>query len=333
MLDRARHFTSSDLHDEKLVSLGRLAAGLAHELNNPASAAMRSANLLASGHAESEAAARALAGARLSEAQLAAIDRVRAMSAPDASPFQTSAMERSDREDVIGSWLAGHGIDDAIAAQLAETGVTPEALDTLAAVLTGSALEAALRWIAAGCLVRSLAAGLRVSASRIFDLVGAVKGFTYMDQARATEDVDIRRGITDTLAVYGAKVRAKSIKVTVDLPRDVARVRGFGGELNQVWANLINNALDAVHPEGHIEVTAGRELDRVVVHIVDDGPGIPREIQARIFDPFFTTKEVGQGIGLGLDIVRRLLQRHDGEVEVESRPGRTEFRVRLPVAG
>jgi len=332
MLDRARHFTSSDLHDEKLVSLGRLAAGLAHELNNPAAAATRSADLLAKGYADAEAAARSLAAARLSEAQLAAIDRVRDLCIAGVASSKPSAMERADGEEALGAWLATHGIDDAIAATLAETGVTSPALDPLAAAIAGGALDAALRWIAAGCLVRSLASDVRTSATRIYDLVAAVKGFTYMDQAPASEDVDIRRGITDTVAVLGAKIRAKAVAVTVNLPSDVARVRGFGGELNQVWANLIDNALDAVPNEGHIDVTAGRELDRVVVHIVDDGPGIPREIQGRIFDPFFTTKEVGQGTGLGLDIVRRLLQRHDGEVEVESRPGRTEFRVRLPVA-
>ncbi len=332
MLDRARHFTSSDLHDEKLVSLGKLAAGLAHELNNPAAAATRSADLLARSHAEAEAAARALAAAGLSNAQLAAIDRLHDLCIAGAASAKPSAMERADREEAIGGWLTAHDLDEAIAAPLGETGVSSEALDLLAAALEGDALDAALRWIAAGSMVRSLASDVRTSASRIYDLVAAVKGFTYMDQAQASEDVDIRRGITDTLAVLGAKVRARSVTVTVNVPGEASRVRGFGGELNQVWANLIDNALDAVPQGGHINVTAGRELDRVVVHIVDDGPGIPLEIQRRIFDPFFTTKEVGQGTGLGLDIVRRLLQRHDGEVEVESRPGRTEFRVRLPVA-
>ena len=179
--------------------------------------------------------------------------------------------------------------------------------------------------------MRLLAAEIDTSVSRIHELVGAVKGFTYMDRAQTTEAVEIRRSLTDTVAVLGAKTRAKSVVVQVTVPADLPPVFASGGELNQVWANLIDNALDAVAPGGRVDVTASYELDRVVVSIVDNGPGIPPDVQNRIFDPFFTTKPVGQGTGLGLDIVRRLLQRTEGEIDVESRPGRTEFRVTLPV--
>ncbi|MFI5311381.1 MAG: ATP-binding protein [Gemmatimonadales bacterium] len=331
MLDRARHFTSSDLHDEKLVSLGKLAAGLAHELNNPASAAARSAKLLSTGLSDAESAARALAAAGLSEAQLAAIDDVRAQCAWSPGAHQRTPMERADREDAMGSWLGAHGVDDTIAASLTETNLTTEALDTLAATVSERALAAALQWIAAGSLLRTLAADIETSASRIYDLVAAVKGFTYMDLAATSEPTDIRRGIADTLTVLGAKTQAKSVTVTVSLASDLPRIRAFGAELNQVWANLIDNALDAVGPSGHVDVSARREGDRLVVSIVDDGHGVPAELHGRIFDPFFTTKGVGQGTGLGLDIVRRLLKRHDGEIEVVSRPGRTECKVSLPV--
>ncbi len=152
-----------------------------------------------------------------------------------------------------------------------------------------------------------------------------------MDHAPTPEPVDIRRGIADTFTMLGAKTRAKSVEVSLDLPGDLPRAHAVGAELNQVWMNLIDNALDAVADGGHVNVTALPELDCVVVRIIDDGPGIPREILGRIFDPFFTTKGVGRGTGLGLDVVRRLVQRHDGEVAVDSRPGRTEFQVRLPV--
>jgi signal transduction histidine kinase len=331
MVDRARQFTSSDLRDEKLISLGKLAAGLAHELNNPASAVVRSAKLLSDGLGDAEKAARRLGAARLSDAQLASIDAVRTMCGDPLAPEALSSLARADREDAIALWLADHHANEACAVPLADTGVTVAALDKLAASVGGDALDATLQWISAGCLVRTLSSEIEHAASRIHDLVGAVKGFSYMDHAPTPEPVDIRRGIADTFTMLGAKTRAKSVEVSVDLADDLPRAHAVGAELNQVWMNLIDNALDAVAVGGHVAVSAARELNCVVVRITDDGPGIPPEIQGRIFDPFFTTKGVGKGTGLGLDVVRRLVQRHDGEVAVDSRPGRTEFQVRLPV--
>jgi len=331
MVDRARDFKSGDLRDEKLISLGKLAAGLAHELNNPASAAVRSAKMLVESVSAAEDAARQIAAAGLSDSQLASIETVRAMCAASQSPAALSPVARADREDAIADWLADHDASEEAAVALTDTGITLDALDALAADVSGDALDATLRWIAASSVVRALSSEIETAASRIHDLVGAVKGFSYMDHAPTPEPVDIRRGIIDTLTLLGAKTRAKSVKVSLDLEDNLPRAYAVGAELNQVWMNLIDNALDAVAVGGHIAVTAAGELDRVVVHIVDDGPGIPQEIQARIFEPFFTTKGVGEGTGLGLDIVRRLLQKHDGSVDVESRPGRTEFEVRLPV--
>ena len=330
MLDRARHFTSSDLHDEKLVSLGKLAAGLAHELNNPASAVVRSAKTLADALAGADAAARALGAAGLTAAQLAAVDRVREVCLAARVESVRSPVEQADREDAIARWLEDHDADPAAAEPLAETAVSLAALDRLAEALDGEALAAALRWVAAGCTTRTLASEIEGAASRIYTLVAAVKGFTYMDRATVPQPVDIGQGLADTLAVLRAKARAKSVGVSVEVEPDLPRVQGFGGELNQVWANLIDNALDAVAQSGQVAVTAKREGRSVVVRVVDDGPGIPAEVRPRIFDPFFTTKPVGQGTGLGLDIVRRLVRRHDGEIDVDSRPGRTEFRVSLP---
>ncbi len=331
MLDRARHLTSSELQDEKLLSLGKLAAGLAHELNNPASAAARSAKLLARGLTQATAAARAVAGAQLSDAQLAAIDLGHTIPGMSGSHAPQSPLDRADREEAIGGWLDSHGCDNDIAAVLAEAGVDPTALDAVAAVLHGGVLRAAVQWIAAEHLVRTLALDIETSTTRVYDLVAAVKGFTYMDHAPMPEAVDIRRGIADTLTVLGARAREKSVSIEVDIATDLPPVRGIGAELNQVWANLLDNALDAVAVSGRVVVTASRTPQRVVVQIVDDGPGVPPGIQGRIFDPFFTTKEVGRGVGLGLDIVRRLLQRNDGEIALDSRPGRTAFRVSLPL--
>jgi signal transduction histidine kinase len=328
MLDRARQFKEGDLHDEKLLSLGRLAAGLAHELNNPAAAAVRSASLLAASIAAAESAAAAVAGAGLSAAQLAAIESVRVLC---AAPAPTrSPMERADREEAFTDWLADHHASEDCAGPLSETGVTLEALDTLATSVGDEVLDASLRWIAAGGSLRALGSEIGVAAARIRDLVNGVKGFTYMDRAPTPEPVDIRSGIADTLTVLGAKVREKSAVVAFEPAADLPRAHAVGAELNQVWMNLIDNALDAVHAGGHVTVTAAKERDRVLVRVTDDGPGVPPELKDRIFDPFFTTKGVGKGTGLGLDIVRRILRRHEGEISMESRPGHTEFRVSLP---
>ena len=332
MVDRARLFTTNDQRDEKLLSLGRLAAGLAHELNNPASAAVRSAKTLADSLAASESAARHLGATQLSEPQLAAIDALHGRCRDSANRAPTSSVERADREEAIEAWLSAHGANEACAAPLTEAGVTVPELDTLAAAVRGEALDAALRWIAAGCAVRTLTSDLKTAATRIYDIVSAVKGFTYMDHAPTPEPVDIRRGINDTLMMLTSKSRAKNVNVAAQFADDLPAAHAVGVELNQVWMNLIDNAIDAVPSGGHVTVTGSHELGKVVVTVVDDGPGIPANVQGRIFDPFFTTKPVGQGTGLGLDIVRRLIQRHEGAIDVASRPGRTEFRVSLPAS-
>jgi signal transduction histidine kinase len=330
MLDRARSFTSGDLRDEKLLSLGKLAAGLAHELNNPASAVVRSSKILIESLGGAEEASRSLAGASLTAEQFAAIDRARAMCDAALGNAPRTPLERADREDELTDWLADHRATQEFAIPLADTGITPDALDLLAKTVKGDALEAALGWISANVLVKSLASEIERAAERIHDLVGAVKGFSYMDHAPAAEPVDIRRGIADTLTMLSSKSRSRGITVDVDIPDDVPRVHAVGAELNQVWMNLIDNAIDAVSKGGHVTVSAARERERVLVSVVDDGPGVPDNIKHRIFDPFFTTKGVGEGTGLGLDIVRRLLQRHEGDISLESVPGRTEFQVRLP---
>jgi signal transduction histidine kinase len=333
MVDRARTFKVSDLQVEKMASLGKLAAGLAHELNNPASAAARSAQLVTDALVESDDASRALGAAGLDRNDLALIDRVRAVCLSTAKSGVLSPLERADREEAFADWLAEHDADDSLASSLAETDVSLGVLDELAGSLSGDKLRAALRWVAAGCTVRGLARDIERAASRVHALVSAVKGFTYMDHATAPEPVDIAKAIGDTLAVMAGKARGKSVSVTVDVPNDLPRARGFGGELNQVWANLVDNAIDAVNDGGRVTVTARAEGDKVVVRVTDDGPGIPPEVKSRIFDPFFTTKAVGKGTGLGLDIVRRLIDRNDGLIDVESEPGRTQFRVALPLAG
>jgi signal transduction histidine kinase len=303
---------------------------LAHELNNPASAIARSASALARSLADVDASARRLGAAGLAPEHIALIESTRDTCLAVGSQSVLSPLEQESRENSIARWLAEHQLDTTPAEAMADTGVTVEILERLARALPRQMLDASIGWIAENAAARRMTAEIQESASRIHNLVDAVKGFTQMDRESVPEPVHIAKGLANTLAVLRPKAKSKAASVTLSADDDLPPVRGFAGELNQVWANLISNALDAVSENGSVEVTAGRECNGVVVRVIDNGPGIPPGIRDRIFDPFFTTKSVGEGSGLGLDIVRRLVQRHNGQIEVDSSPGRTEFRVILP---
>jgi signal transduction histidine kinase len=205
-------------------------------------------------------------------------------------------------------------------------------LDRLAGTLPPEAIGAAVRWIASGCASRLASRQIETATRRIHDLVEAVKGFTFMDHAGVPEPVDVARGLADTLAMLEGKARAKSATVQLETAENLPRVEGFGSEINQVWQKLVDNALDAVGSQGRVTITATTREGSIIVRVADDGPGIPEEIRARVFDPFFTTKPVGQGAGLGLDMARRIVHLHRGDIEFNSKPGHTVFRVRLPAS-
>jgi signal transduction histidine kinase len=331
MVDRARAFRTVELNDDRLQSLSRLASGFAHELNNPASAAARTAQSLAGLINEEERAARQLAAARLTDDQLAAVDAIRSECGRAARP--RTALEAADREDEIADWLVRHALEAKSAPVLAMSDLTMEALERLAGALPHDVAGVAIRWVASGCAARIASHQIEVATGRIHELVGAVKGFTFMDREGVPEQVDVARGLVDTVAMLESKARTKLAAVRLETAADLPRVEGFGSELNQVWQKLLDNALDAIDERGSVTVTAAARTDSVLVRVSDDGPGIPDEIRARVFDPFFTTKPVGKGTGLGLDIARRIVQLHRGDIEFTSQPGRTVFRVRLPAAG
>ena len=331
MIDRAKNLASTNVQDDKMVSLGRLAAGLAHELNNPASAAARSARRLREALGEAHDAARALGAAQMTDAQRVEIESVGQRSLIPTATGVFSAIERADQEDVLVEWLEDHHADLGPASALTESGITTDTLDELAESFSGESLNVALRWIAAEYTTRTLATEIERATTRIYDLVSAVKRFTYMNRDSAVEPTNVAQGLNDTVAMLAAKARSKSVAVRMDIGHNLPLVPGNAGELNQVWANLLENALDAVNEGGEIIVRARHNGNEVAVSVIDDGPGIPPDVQSRIFEPFFTTKPIGQGTGLGLDITRRILQAHDAQIVLETRPGRTEFRVILLV--
>jgi signal transduction histidine kinase len=330
MLDRARIFNSSQLQDERLLSLGRVAAGLAHELNNPASAVARSAKALLGELDQLEAASQPYCALRMTQAQANAVEALRAGLA-GAGPRQWSPIQMSDREDAIGEWLDAQRLDRVDPRALAESAISLEQLKELAPVL-GDALPAVLEQVTMDYSVRRLAGEIETAASRIHALVAAVRGFTYMDQTTVPKPVDLGQGIADTLTILKSKAKQKRVELGVTLAPSLPKIEAFGGELNQVWSNLVSNAIDAVPEGGRVDVTADAAGSNVTIKVADNGPGIDPKVLSRVFEPFVTTKDVGQGTGLGLDMARRIIRRHNGNISFTTGPQGTEFTVTLPVA-
>jgi signal transduction histidine kinase len=319
---------------ERLASLGTMAAGLAHELNNPAAAARRAASQMTE---ELRAVNATLArfvesGIERREAeQLVALQREAVARAAAATAMDT--LDAADAEDDLLARLEALGVPSPwlLAEPLAAAGVDQGWLDRVAE-LAGPATDAALRWVTASLTIERLGVELCQSTEQIASLVGAVKSYAYMDRGGLVE-VDLHEGLETTLTVLGHKLKHVAVKVRRDYDRALPRITVRGSELNQVWTNLLDNAIDAVGGEGTITISTRRDGDCAVVAIADDGEGIPADVRERIFDPFFTTKDVGLGTGLGLSTARRIVvDRHNGSLGVESRPGRTTFSVRLPLA-
>ena len=331
MLDRARSFNTSDLQDEKMISLGKLAAGLAHELNNPASATIRGAKLLKAGLVELETVSRALGAAGISTEQFKKIEKLR-MACLQMSKNMLPSLQKADHQEKITEWLGRCQLDLELAGPLADTAVDVEALDELAGVLSGDTLGVVLKWIVACCTTEALANDMEHATTQIYKLVEAVKKFTYMDNRAEKELIDVVPGIRDTISILVSKIKSKNALVKVDVDTGLPRVYMNGSELNQVWLSLIDNALDAIPPSGKIYIKGRSRLKRIEISIIDNGSGIAQANLSKIFDPFFTTKAPGQGTGLGLNIARRLLRRHNGDISVQSRPGKTEFLVSLMTA-
>jgi signal transduction histidine kinase len=317
---------------EKLLAVGKLAAGLAHELNNPAAAAARAVALLGDYERERQDAFAEVAGAGATAQSLAALVALGAEAAGQSPGERLDPLAESDREEELVDALDRRGLAGAerIAAALTEARLGPEWVDRVAADVGDDDLGAGLRFVAACAGARVLLAELEEATTRIADLVGAVKNYSYLDQG-PRQSVDIHEGLESTLKLLAHKLRDKRVEVVREFDPALPRVEASGSELNQVWTNLIDNALDAVGPDGRLTLRTQTQGQRVCVEVSDDGPGVPDDIKERVFDAFFTTKPVGHGTGLGLDIAQRIVVRNHGEVRLESRPGDTRFQVLLPV--
>jgi signal transduction histidine kinase len=336
MSDRVREGTKADVQRDKLTALGKLSAGLAHELNNPASAVQRGAEILR----ESIAALRA-AHLRMNKRSLSAEQRLflaqlendwgERMS-KQQFPAPLDPLDKSDREEEIGGWLDRHGIANAwsFVSNLVDAGVDLPILENIASHMPADALSDVITRVSASFTASRLVEEIEHAASRISELVRAIKEYSYMDQM-PEQEIDIHQGLENTLIILRHQLK-NGINITREYDRDLPKVCAHGSELNQVWTNLIQNAIDAMNGKGELHIRTVHELERVLVEIGDNGPGIPAAQQNRIFEPFFTTKTVGEGLGLGLDTVYRIVQNHRGDVRFESRPGDTRFQVRLPFA-
>jgi len=331
MSDRVRETTRVEQQRDRLASLGKLSAGLAHELNNPASAAKRAASQLRDALKKIRDASLELGRRDLTPAQKSEIEKLEiSFTQQDVVPPDPLTM--SDLEDQIDSLLRSHGQNDLwqLAADLAQRNIQPEMLESLFATLDAVTARAALVRIAASVEIATLLHEIESSTSRISDLVGAIKEYTHMDQAPVL-NVDIVKSLETTLTILNHKLK-QGVAVQRDYQRVPLLVNSFGSELNQVWTNLIDNAIDAMHGKGELRVRTYRDDGCVVVEIGDNGPGIPGDVQPHIFEPFFTTKGVGEGTGLGLDTVQRIVKKHRGNIQVTSKPGDTRFQVWLPLS-
>ncbi len=330
--DRIRETARVDQNHEKLAALGKLSAGLAHELNNPASAAQRSASNLREALRQLADANSRLAGCAMSEEQRAHLTAFEESAAAriDSNPVLDS-LAQNDRQDQLIEWFDHHDIARGweLAPALVEAGMDQACLEELLSAMGKPVLSNAVQHAAATFNAELLLREIENSTNRISVLVRAIKEYSYMDRMKEQE-IDLHRGLDNTLTMLDHCLK-QGIQVKREYDKSIPKIVANGGELNQVWTNLIDNAIAAMKNEGILRIRTARENDLVLVEITDNGPGIPDAIKERIFEPFFTTKGVGEGTGLGLDLVYRIVGRHHGDVRFTSKPGETRFQVRLPL--
>ena len=332
MTTRARDFTRRQQQDDKMMALGKLSAGLAHELNNPASAIIRSAAALKKQLRSTPENFKQMAVVQLSPEQVDALNDLLFERISQPQEQSLSVLQRSQHEDEIADWLEELGMEDGydMAETLVDFGFDISDLEEISEITKAQFLIPVIGWLHNMLSTERLVSEIEQASTRISDLVQSVKTYSHMDRGQDKEMVDLPRGIDSTLTMLSHKIKEKDIQVQKNYGAEARQVKGFVSELNQVWTNLIDNAIDAMEQGGTLSIGTEAKNDKVLVSIRDNGSGIPPDLLHHIFDPFFSTKEVGKGTGLGLDIVKKILDQHQADIAVDSKPGETVFRILFP---
>jgi len=337
MTTRVRNFTAYQQQNEKMMALGKLSAGLAHELNNPAAAIVRGSSSLIQ-HLQLEPTSfKEVMAIRMEEKEVDIVTKKLFEILNRGEKPKLTLIQRTEKEDAVRDWLDDHHVinSDEVAENFVDYAFTCEDMESFKEHIPEKYLSPVFNWINTNLVTERMVMDIQNSSQRISDLVKSIKSFTHMDQGKGKDYTDIHEGLRNTLVILQHKIKKGNITVTEQYDDTLPKVKAMVGELNQVWTNLIDNALDAmeVNKKGQLTIHTRRDREFVEVTITDDGPGIPDEIKSQIFDPFFTTKEIGKGTGLGLDVVMRIVQQHRGSVKVNSRPGRTDFIVCFLIDG
>jgi len=329
MASRIREFTAAQQQDDKMMALGKLSAGLAHELNNPASAVVRSSSELKEMNEALPILVRKVASLDIDPEKLKAVHQLFL----EKEKEDLSLKDKTALEDQLNDWLENQEIEDPceIAEVLSDYGFTTDELQTISYQVGPSNLNPLLEWLCQSLTFNKLVNEIQEGSKRISALVHAIKSYSHMDRSPDKESLDIHEGINNTLTMLAHKLKAKKIDVVKDFSDSLGEIIVYAGTLNQVWTNLIDNAVDAMEEGGRLTIKTFPENGNVKINIMDNGSGIDKSVKNRIFDPFYTTKDIGKGTGLGLDIVKNIIAQHQGSIKVESEPGKTTFQICLPI--
>lgn len=335
MTNRVRDYTALQQQNEKMMALGKLSAGLAHELNNPATAVVRGAVSLKEHLQLMPDTFKQISSIQMSEASVETVNRLLFHIIGQGEKPVLTMMQRSSKEDEILDWLDAHNVRNSqeIAENFVDFGFTISHLEQFREHIADQHISAVFNWINSNLVTERIVTDIEEASRRIATLVGSVKSFTHMDQGHQKQPADIHTGIRNTLNILQHKLRKCNITVIEEYDEAMPQVNVMVGEMNQVWVNLIDNAVDAMGYGGTLRIHTEKDGDCARISIMDNGPGIPQEIQTRVFEPFFTTKEIGKGTGLGLDIVHQIISQHQGTIKLASVPGETRFTVSVPING